>query len=114
MPIPKIFAPNWKLPAVKICSSFFKQWIYTAGAPHLNITWHYNAAKKIVDLTITQKQATVFDFPLEVSIAGKLNKVPVKSKTTNLSIPVKTRPASIIVDPNVNLLAAFEVIEAIQ
>ena len=93
---------------------FFKQWIYTAGAPHLNITWHYNAAKKTVDLMVTQKQAIAFDFPLEVSISGKINKVSIKTKTTNLSIPVKTRPTSIAVDPNVNLLAAFEVKEPVQ
>jgi len=93
---------------------FFRQWIYTAGAPHLNITWHYNAAKKSIDLTVTQKQANPFDFPLEVSIAGKLNKLSVSGKNANLSIPVKVKPTSIMVDPNVNLLATFEVKQAIQ
>lgn len=93
---------------------FFKQWIYTAGAPHLSITWHYNTTKKSVDLTVTQKQAIAFDFPLEVSVAGELNKISVKGKTTNLSIPVKAKPTSVVVDPNVNLLATFEVKEVIQ
>jgi aminopeptidase N len=93
---------------------FFKQWIYTGGAPHLNIAWHYNTAKKSVDISITQKQAVAFNFPLEVSLAGKRHILSVKSKTTNLSIPVKASPTSISVDPNVNLLATFEVKRAIQ
>jgi len=93
---------------------FFKQWIYTAGAPHLNINWHYNAIKKSVDITVTQKQAVAFDFPLEVSVAGKSHILSVKNKTKSLSIPVKAKPSAISVDPNVNLLAAFEVKEAIQ
>ncbi len=93
---------------------FFKQWIYTAGAPHLNITWHYDAAKKAVDLKVIQKQATAFNFPLEVSLAGKLHKLSVKSKTANMSIPARVKPTSISVDPNVSLLAAFDVKETVQ
>ncbi|MBS1521316.1 MAG: M1 family metallopeptidase [Bacteroidetes bacterium] len=93
---------------------FFKQWIYTGGAPHLNITWHYDAAKKAVDLTVTQKQAIAFDLQLELSIAGKTQVVSVKNKVTTISIPVKSKPAAIAVDPNINLLATFEVKEAIQ
>ena len=45
---------------------------------------------------------------------GKLKKLSVGGKTTNLSIPVKVKPGSIMVDPNVNLLATFEVKQAIQ
>ncbi|HTK21611.1 MAG TPA: M1 family metallopeptidase [Mucilaginibacter sp.] len=93
---------------------FFKQWIYTSGAPHLNISWHYDAAKKAVDLTVTQKQPIAFDFPLEVSITGKSHVILVKNKITSLSIPVKAKPSSITADPNVNLLATFDVKEAIQ
>ncbi|MBV8390777.1 MAG: M1 family metallopeptidase [Mucilaginibacter sp.] len=93
---------------------FFKQWVYTAGAPHLKVNWRYNATKKLVDVTVTQKQAIAFDFPLEISVAGKRRVVSVKNKVTTLFIPVKAKPSSIVVDPNVNLLAAFEVKEAIQ
>jgi aminopeptidase N len=93
---------------------FFNQWIFTAGAPHLSINWRYDIAKKTVDLTITQKQAALFDFPLEISIDGKRHKLLVKNKTTILKVPLKTKPAAVIADPNVNLLAAFDVKEAIQ
>ncbi|HTD41718.1 MAG TPA: M1 family metallopeptidase [Mucilaginibacter sp.] len=98
----------------KNLEQFFKQWIYTAGAPHLNINWRYNSSKKAVDLTVTQKQAALFDFPLEISIGGKRQILLVKNKVTTLSIPLKVKPSSVIVDPNVNLLAAFDVKEAIQ
>ena len=93
---------------------FFKQWVYTAGAPHLNITWRYDAIKKAADLTITQKQAALFDFPLEVSIDGKQHTLSVKNKITTLTIPLKMKPTSVIADPNVNLLAAIDAKEAIQ
>ena len=93
---------------------FFKQWVYTAGAPHLNIIWRYDSAKKSVDVTVTQKQAVAFDFPLEISIAGKSHIISVKNKVTSLSVPVKAKPSSISVDSNVNLLAMFNVKEAIQ
>ncbi|MGZ3811255.1 MAG: M1 family aminopeptidase, partial [Mucilaginibacter sp.] len=49
---------------------FFKQWLRTPGTPHLTITWKYDAAKKAVELSITQKQETLFEFPLEVSVDG--------------------------------------------
>ena len=94
--------------------SFFKQWLYTAGTPHLYITWKYIADKKAVELNITQKQNTLFDFPLEFSIGNKLHTMAVKNKTTTVQIPLKEKPASVIIDPNVNLLSGFEVKEEIE
>lgn len=98
----------------KNLEQFIKQWIYTAGAPHLSIIWRYDASKKAVDLNITQKQAASFEFPLEVSINGKLHTLLVKNKVTTLSIPLMAKPVSVMADPDVNLLAAFEVKEAMQ
>jgi aminopeptidase N len=93
---------------------FFKQWLYAPGTPRLYITWKYNADKKAVELNITQKQNRPFDFPLEFSIGNKLHTMAVKNKTTTIQIPLKEKPASIIIDPNVNLLSGFEVKEEIQ
>ncbi len=93
---------------------FFKQWVYTPGTPHLSITWTYNPVKKAVDIHIKQQQKTEFDFPLEVLMDGKLHNVAVKNKETDILVPVKQKPASVIIDPSVNLLAKFEVKETIQ
>jgi aminopeptidase N len=91
--------------------SFFKQWLYTPGHPQLNITWKYDAGKQAVELNVTQTQNTLFEFPLEVAIDGKSQTVPIKDKTTTVQFPAAAKPTSVIVDPNVNLLAGFEVAE---
>ena len=90
---------------------FFKEWLYTAGHPDLKLVWKYDGNKKSVDITITQKQDTLFRFPLEYSIDGKLYKVDISDKTTGFSVPADVKPASIVLDPNVNLLASFVVFE---
>ncbi len=93
---------------------FFKQWLYTPGTPHLSITWKYDTSKKAIELHITQKQDVLFDFPLEMSIGGKRHTITVKNKITTLHVPLKVKPSSVVIDPNVNLLAAFLVKEEIQ
>ncbi|HWZ04590.1 MAG TPA: M1 family aminopeptidase [Mucilaginibacter sp.] len=91
---------------------FFKQWLYTAGHPQLNITWKYDEAKKVVEMTITQKQSTLFEFPLEISIDGQSKILDIKNKAVTAVFPVTEKPKAIIADPNVNLLAGFEVGES--
>jgi len=90
---------------------FFKQWIYAPGHPQLGITWKYDPAKGAIELSITQKQDMLFEFPLEVSVAGSLHPIQIKDKTTVVQIPVKSKPSTVIVDPNVNVLAGFDVVE---
>ena len=93
---------------------FFKQWLYSAGSPHLNIVWKYKPSKKALELTVVQNQAALMQFPLEIKIAGKLHKLDIKNKTTSLSLPLKSEPSTIAVDPNSNLLADFSVKEAVR
>jgi len=91
---------------------FFKQWVYTPGHPQLHITWLYNPAKKAVDMQIKQDQSTPYEFTLECLIDKKLLKVKVKDAATYIEIPVPAKPTDITFDPNVNLLASFEVAKA--
>jgi aminopeptidase N len=93
---------------------FFKQWLYSPGTPHLNIYYSYNTAKNKVDLTITQNQAALFNFPLEISVGGETHTVTVKDKVTHVQFVVKQSTGQLVVDPNVNLLAGFKVKEQIQ
>jgi aminopeptidase N len=88
---------------------FFKQWVYSPGTPDLVIAWKYDAPKKVVELDITQKQGSLFDFPLDLSIAGKVHTLSIKDKATHVEIPVTSQPSTITPDPNVQLLARFEV-----
>jgi aminopeptidase N len=87
---------------------FFKQWLYTEGHPKLAIGLHYNEGKENLTLTVTQNQAEPFEFPLELSIDGKLQTVAIKNKFTTVNLPVASASAVILFDPSVNLLASFE------
>jgi aminopeptidase N len=89
--------------------TFFNQWIYNAGHPELSIVWSYDADKKVVILNITQKQNNLFVFPLQLEIDGKLYTVDVKGKETITNFPARVKPTDIIADPNVDLLAGFEI-----
>jgi len=92
-------------------STFFKQWLYTVGHPELGIVWRYDADKKAVNITITQKQDNLYVCVLEYSINGKVYTVELSSKQTMISIPVSEKPSTLIADPNVELLASFDVNE---
>ena len=91
---------------------FFKQWLYTPGHPQLNITWKYNEGKKVVEMSIAQKQNVPFEFSLEVSIDHQLHTININSKNTAVVFAVTGKPSSVNIDPNVNLLAGFEVEES--
>ncbi len=88
---------------------FFKQWLYTTGHPDIKVTWSYNADEKAAHIAFTQKQTTLFDFPLEYSIDGKLYKINITQKETSVSLSTAAKPVNIVMDPDVNLLAGFEV-----
>lgn len=90
---------------------FFKQWLFTTGHPQLGVTWSYDADKKSVNIDIEQKQDMPYVFTLECMIGGQLKKFDISNKTTAVSVEADSKPASITVDPNVNLLASFEVAE---
>jgi aminopeptidase N len=87
---------------------FFKQWLYTPGDPQLSITWKYNEAKKVVELNIVQKQNSLFEFPLEVSVDGDMHVINIKDKNTLIVFAATGKPSSVIIDPNINLLAGFD------
>ena len=90
---------------------FFNQWLFTPGHPLLQIRWKYNTTKKVVNISIQQKQATPYEFTVDCLIGKKLHKINVKNQSTTISIPEAAKPVDITFDPNVNLLASFEVIK---
>ncbi|HVS94793.1 MAG TPA: M1 family metallopeptidase [Mucilaginibacter sp.] len=88
---------------------FFKKWLYTPGVPDIQITWKFDAGKRAVVLDIVQKQQSLFEFPLGLSVGGELHNCTVKNRTTHVEIPYSEQPASVIADPDVNVLARFTV-----
>jgi aminopeptidase N len=87
---------------------FFKQWLYTAGTPHLKYAWVYDADKKVIDITIVQQQEFPFAFPLQFVVDNKIHTFDIKNKITHFKFSVTSKPTQVIIDPNVNLLAQFE------
>jgi aminopeptidase N len=92
--------------------TFFKQWLNTPGHPQLAITWKYDAAKKAVELNILQKQDFLFEFPLQIAIDGQLSTISISSKNTSVQVLAAQKPATLVIDPDVNLLAGFELTES--
>jgi len=89
---------------------FFKQWLYTAGHPEIKLNWKYDTMQKQAVLTFVQKQDGLFDFPLEYKIDGKLYKLNISQRETTVKIDLAAKPVDIVLDPDVNLLAGFEVV----
>lgn len=90
---------------------FFKQWLYTAGHPILDVSWKYNEKTGITTISVEQKQGGIaFQFPLEVAIYNSkgdfLNteKLRVDTKKKSFSVKTAQKPIRITLDPNVNLL----------
>jgi aminopeptidase N len=87
---------------------FFKQWVYGAGYPKLNVKQNYNLKTKTLKLTVSQLQAadkvTVSSFilPMEVEITTasgtKTEKIEIKKRVENFSFKVNTKPTKIILD----------------
>jgi aminopeptidase N len=54
---------------------FFREWVFMAGHPDYQVTAHYDAARKLETLRVTQTQRTdavtpVFDMPIDVVFHG--------------------------------------------
>jgi aminopeptidase N len=100
----------------KNLKQFFDQWLYATGQPELSIQWNYNSQSKEVIVTINQQQSAEFNFPLEISLkyaSGKpeIQKVYMDKKSKVFTFKTRERPASLIADPDTELLMSFTVKE---
>jgi len=89
-------------------SDFFKEWIYTAGQPDLEIKWKYNKKKKSLVFDIRQKQDQLFLFPIEIGITTSegvvIRTFSVSAKQQEFITGISEKPDGISIDPNVKLL----------
>lgn len=93
-------------------SVFFKQWLYTAGNPSLDIKWKYSAPDKKMSVTVTQLQESLFQFPLEIGLKSASGKTKtetlfISNKTETFSLSVSDAIVQVVPDPATSLL--FEV-----
>lgn len=89
--------------------TFFQQWLFTPGHPHVHISWTYDENVKELVIDFTQTQDHLFEFPLEYSADGILHHVDIHDKNTRVRLPLPEKPAKLVPDPNVNVLASFEI-----
>ncbi len=96
--------------------AFFGQWIYKPGHPRLTVGWTFDSRKKAIKITVEQKQDQVFNFPLEIGVltsAGnaRIEKLQVRDRRQEFTIPSEAKPSKLDLDPNVRLLFEGEVRE---
>ncbi|WP_448698280.1 M1 family metallopeptidase [Mucilaginibacter sp. AW1-3] len=86
--------------------TFFNQWLRTPGHPKLKVNYVYDDAAKMLNVHVEQTQDYVFEFPLELSVPGvaKIFSFNIKEKTKDIQIPLSEKPATLNIDPDVNLL----------
>jgi len=89
---------------------FFKQWVYGAGSPKLNVKPIYNAKTKTLKLTIDQTQKidnitpSAFILPMEIEFKTakglKKENIKITKRQEIISLKVDSKPNSIKFDPN--------------
>jgi aminopeptidase N len=93
---------------------FFLQWLTRAGNPHIVVTSHYDARRRVVDVTLRQEQSgEPYVLPVDLEVVTRKGtrrqRVVLDAASAAVSVPVDGEPTAIIIDPDTWLLGHFEV-----
>jgi aminopeptidase N len=90
---------------------FFQQWLYRAGSPVVEGTWHYNPAAKKVEIELAQIEAgEPYRLPMEIGLAEsavappKIARIEMTGKQQKFAIEMEKEPAAVELDPHTWLL----------
>jgi aminopeptidase N len=90
---------------------FFRQWLYRAGSPVVEGTWHYDAAAKKVEIELAQTEAgEPYRLPIEIGLvespgaAPTIAPIEMTGKQQKFAIAMEKEPASVGLDPHTWLL----------
>jgi len=94
---------------------FFTQWLNRSGVPKVEGSWHYNAERKQIEVTLSQTQTgDPFRLPIEIEIETPPNvpprdneKVTLTDRTATFTFPSDVAPVNLTIDPDTWLLAEF-------
>ena len=98
---------------------FFDQWLRRPGYPEVSAAWSYDPGAHEVVIGVTQSgRFGAFQFPVTVAAldsTGALHRATLRMTATTgttqqLRIPLATMPAGVVLDPDVELLAALKVV----
>jgi len=90
---------------------FFAQWLTRPGVPKLEGSWRYDAARKQVEITLTQSQAgEPYRLGVEIGLVTTtgglpaITRVAATGRTTVVGIPSDFEPAAVTIDPGTWLM----------
>jgi aminopeptidase N len=90
---------------------FFTQWLTRPGTPVLQGSWRYDAARKEIELELSQAQAgEPYRLPVEIGIAlrpgdpVRVERVELNDRRRTFTFAADAEPASVVLDPNTWLL----------
>ena len=84
---------------------FFRQWLRRAGSPVMEGGWKYSSQTKKVEIELAQTQAgEAFRLPMEVAVAGKIERIEMTEKTQHFEIAAEQEPSGVELDPNLWVL----------
>jgi aminopeptidase N len=94
---------------------FFDQWLRRPGYAMPVVSWSYDSTASRLTVTVSQEQSRfgAYRFPLTLAIydsSGSMRREQVEvaaQPRTTVQLPVAVRPARIVPDPDVDLLASF-------
>lgn len=98
---------------------FFQQWLYQGGNPRLKAEWNYDSNGGSLEIILNYVQGTEFQFniPVEIEIVygdgspSTIETLQLDEKSKKFTIPVKSEPVQLVVDPDTKLLAEWKLQE---
>ena len=85
---------------------FFTQWLNRAGVPKIDGAWRYDIAKKQIEITLTQAQASdPYRLAIEVGIIGtpgatpRVERMTMNGRQMTLAVRADSRPTDVVIDP---------------
>ncbi len=98
---------------------FFQQWVFRPGQPDIHGSWIFDSEKNQIFIILDQKQENgdIFHVPIEFGVIKEEGGQPIihtflmDGQSEIFTIPCDTRPTSVILDPDVWLLARIEFVE---
>ena len=92
---------------------FFQQWLYRGGIPRLEGTWQWDATTKQLVVDLRQEQeGEPFSIPIEFGVVEgngppRVERAALTARSGRFTFRADREPASVVLDPNVRLLAAL-------
>lgn len=98
---------------------FFDQWLRRPGYPEVTATWSYDSTAHVVVVALTQStRFGAFQFPLTIAVVDSsgvdhrtTTRLSPEYSSPQVRIPVPGAPARVLIDPDVDLLASFKVVQ---